>query len=79
MVTIGFNWKRATALAANTAMVSSLAINLGIKLLKIQIPFRIDAGAIALLVSLTPVLRDLPPLQASKAGPGRGPGHGPVT
>ena len=53
VVTIGFNWKRATALAANTAMVSSLAINLGIKLLKIQIPFRIDAGAIALLVSLT--------------------------
>ena len=53
VVTIGFNWKRATALAANTAMISSLVINLGVKLLKIQIPFRIDAGAIALLVSLT--------------------------
>ena len=38
---------------ANTAMISSLAINLGIKLLKIDIPYRIDAGAIALLVSLT--------------------------
>jgi len=53
VVTIGFNWKRATALAANTAMISSLAINLGIKLLKIDIPYRIDAGAIALLVSMT--------------------------
>jgi len=53
VVTIGFNWKRATSLAANTAMISSLVINLGVKLLKIQIPFRIDAGAIALLVSLT--------------------------
>lgn len=53
VVTIGFNWKRATALAANTAMILSLAINLGIKLLKIDIPYRIDAGAIALLVSLT--------------------------
>ncbi len=53
VVTIGFNWKRATALAANTAMISSLVINLGVKLLNIQIPFRIDAGAIALLVSLT--------------------------
>ena len=52
-VAIGFNWKRATATAANVAIVSSLVINFGIKLLNISIPFGIDGGFIALIVSLT--------------------------
>ncbi len=51
-VTLGFNWKRATATAANVAIVSSLVINFGIKLLGITIPFGISEGAIAMLVSL---------------------------
>ena len=53
VVTIGFNWKRATAFAANAAIISSLVVNIGIKLFEIEIPYRVDAGAIALLVSLT--------------------------
>ncbi len=52
-VAIGFNWKRATATAANTAIVASLIINFGIELSGISIPFGIHGGAIALLVSLT--------------------------
>lgn len=53
VVTIGFNWKRATAFAANAAIISSLVVNIGIKLFEIEVPYRVDAGAIALLVSLT--------------------------
>jgi Na+/proline symporter len=52
-VAIGFNWKRATALAANVAIGSSLAVNFAIRLLDIEIPYGIDGGAISLLVSLT--------------------------
>jgi Na+/proline symporter len=52
-VAIGFNWKRATATAANTAIVSSLIINFGIKLFDVSVPYGIDGGFIALLVSLT--------------------------
>lgn len=56
-VGIGFNWKRATALAANVAVITSLMINFGVKLLdellEIRIPYGIDGGAISLLVSLT--------------------------
>ena len=52
-VAIGFNWKRATAPAAVTAIVISLGVNFGIKLFNISIPFGIDGGAIALLISLT--------------------------
>ena len=52
-VAIGFNWKRATALAANVAMLSSLVLNFSIKLLNIQIPYGIDGGALSLLVSMT--------------------------
>ena len=51
-VAIGFNWKRATATAAIAAIVTSLSINFGIKLFEIAIPFGIDGGAIALLLSL---------------------------
>lgn len=52
VVTIGFNWKRATALAANVAVISSLLINFFVKLFKIAIPYNIDVGALSLTVSL---------------------------
>lgn len=51
-VAIGFNWKRATGSAAVTAIAASLAVNFGIKLFDIPIPYGIDGGAIALLISL---------------------------
>ena len=52
-VAIGFNWKRATPLAACLAISSSLIINFGLKVSGVVIPYNIDAGAVALLVSLT--------------------------
>ncbi len=56
-VAIGFNWKRATPMAANVAILSSLFINFGVKLLEMftdfTIPFKIHEGALALMVSLT--------------------------
>jgi SSS family transporter len=52
-VAIGFNWKRATAMAANVAILSSLIVNFGIKLFNITVPYGIDGGFIALVVSLT--------------------------
>ena len=53
VVTLGFNWKRATALAANVAIIVSLAVNFIVKLYKIQIPYHIDTGALSLVISLT--------------------------
>ena len=53
VVAIGFNWKRATALAANVAIVSSLAVNFLIKLTGFQLPYHVAGGAVALLISLT--------------------------
>ena len=52
-VAIGFNWKRATALAANVAIITSLAVNFFIEIFKIQVPHGIHGGAISLLLSLT--------------------------
>jgi SSS family transporter len=52
-VAIGFNWKRATATAANVAIISSLAVNLTIELLDIQVSHGIHGGAISLILSLT--------------------------
>ncbi|MCY4076925.1 MAG: sodium/proline symporter, partial [Acidobacteria bacterium] len=52
-VTIGFNWKRATATAANVAIVTSLAVNFGIEIFDVAVPWGMDGGAIALLLSLT--------------------------
>lgn len=52
-VAIGFNWKRANAAAAIAAIVSSLAVNFGIKLFKIPMPYGIDGGAVSLILSLT--------------------------
>ena len=53
VVSIGLNWKRATPLAANVAVVTSLAINFGVKAAGLAMPFNIDVGAISLAVSLT--------------------------
>ncbi len=57
VIAIGLNWKRATPLAANVAIISSIAINFGIKLAGrsygFAVPYSIDTGALALLVSLT--------------------------
>lgn len=52
VVTFGFNWKRATVLAANAAILSSLAVNLYVKLFGIKIPYNIDVGALSLTISL---------------------------
>jgi SSS family transporter len=55
VVAIGFNWKRATAVAANLAIASSLVINIGFMLLqKIwdwQLPYHISGGAVTLVIS----------------------------
>ena len=52
-VAIGFNWKRATPLAANVAIVTSLVVNFGIEVFDITLPHRIHGGTLALLLSLT--------------------------
>lgn len=51
-VAIGFNWKRASAAAANTAIVASLAINFGVELFDIAIPYGIHGGTVSMLVSI---------------------------
>jgi Na+/proline symporter len=52
VVALGFNWKRATATAANTAIATSLALNRGLELFGIRLPYGIHGGVVALLVSL---------------------------
>lgn len=52
-VAVGFNWKRAHATAANVAIVASLLVNFGVKVTNTALPWGFDAGAMALLVSLT--------------------------
>ncbi len=52
-VAIGFNWKRATPLAANVAIASSLVVNFAIEIFDVAIPHNIHGGAVSLLVSLT--------------------------
>ena len=52
VVAVGFNWKRATPMAANVAILSSLGVNLIIKIFKIPLPYSIDVGALALTISL---------------------------
>jgi Na+/proline symporter len=51
-VVIGFNWKRATALAANVAIAVSLLVNLGVELLDLRLPYAIHGGVPALIASL---------------------------
>jgi Na+/proline symporter len=52
-VAIGFNWKRATPLACNIAIVSGLLINFGLEVFGISLPHAFHGGALSLLVSLT--------------------------
>jgi Na+/proline symporter len=52
-VAIGFNWKRATATAANAAIVTSLIVNFGIEVFGLAIPYGITGGFVALLLSTT--------------------------
>ena len=52
VIGIGLNWKRATALAANVAIISSLLVNFGLRGLDIRLPYGVDHGAAALVVSL---------------------------
>jgi Na+/proline symporter len=58
VVAIGFNWKRATALAANVAMSTSIVIIFFIEFIYIKalgnsVPFGFNTGAIAIIVSMT--------------------------
>ncbi len=55
-VAIGFNWKRATAVAANVSIIASLAINALVLVLSglgVPIPYGVDGSALALIASLT--------------------------
>jgi len=52
VIALGLNWKRATPLAANTAIVTSLLVNFGIKVSGLQMPYNLHEGAVALVVSL---------------------------
>ena len=52
-VVIGFNWKRATATAANVAIVTSLLVNFGVEVYGLAIPYGINGGFVALLLSMT--------------------------
>ena len=49
---IGFNWKRASARAANVAIAVSLVVNFGIELFDIAIPHGIHGGTIAMVLSI---------------------------
>ena len=51
-VAIGLNWKRATPLAANTAIVFSLVVNFGIEVFNVRIPGGVHGGTVALLGAL---------------------------
>jgi Na+/proline symporter len=51
-VSLGFNWKRATASAANWAIGASLVVNLAIELLGIRLPWGIHGGVVAMTISL---------------------------
>ena len=52
VLSLGLNWKRATAAAANAAVISSLVVNFGIKVSGLRMPYNLDGGAVALVVSL---------------------------
>jgi Na+/proline symporter len=52
VVALGFNWKRATPVAANAALAVSLGLNLALELLGVRLPYGIHGGVVALLASL---------------------------
>jgi SSS family transporter len=56
VVAIGFNWKRASALAANTAIICSLLLNFAVLIAEVwEVPilYGIDGSALTLLASVT--------------------------
>lgn len=52
VVAIGLNWKGATRQAAIVSVTASLVINLSIQLFAIKLPYGINGGLVAFLVSL---------------------------
>ena len=52
VVAIGLNWKGATVPGAVAAVVSALAINLGVQIFGITLPYGISGGLVAFLTSL---------------------------
>lgn len=52
VVTLGFNWKRGTAIAANIAVIASLLINFIVKIGKFSVPYGIDIGALSMLIAI---------------------------
>ena len=48
---IGFNWKRATPLAASVAIAVSLVLNFSIEVFDIRLPHNIHGGTVSLLAS----------------------------
>lgn len=53
VIAIGLNWKGATATAATVAIASSLAVNFGVRITGVSMPYGVDVGAASLVVSLT--------------------------
>ena len=52
-VAIGFNWKRATAAACNSAIVVGVTMNFGLRYFDVVLPYGFHGGALSLLVCLT--------------------------
>ncbi len=52
-VAIGFNWNRATPLAASVAIITSLVLNFAIEVFDIRLPHNIHGGTVSLLASTT--------------------------
>ena len=53
IVAIGFNWKRANRIAANTSVISGLVCYVGLYLTDIRLPYDFHPGAFSMLVTLT--------------------------
>jgi Na+/pantothenate symporter len=53
IVAIGFNWKRANRIAANTSVISGLACYAGLYLTDIRLPYDFHQGAFSMLITLT--------------------------
>lgn len=52
VIAIGLNWKGATATAATVAIVSSLAVNFGVRITGVTMPHGLDVGAVSFVVSM---------------------------
>jgi len=52
VVAIGLNWKRATPLAANVAIVVSLVVNFSVEVFDLALPHGLHGGTVALVLSL---------------------------